>query len=333
MAIKLYEKIKKFLKENYLFLIGVLVGLFLILFELPFVVYTPGGLVPLNKRIEISDGFKSEGSFNMSYVTMRKGNIPTILFSYLMPNWDIISKKDITIDGESVEELVKLEKLYMTTSINNATIVAYKKANKKIEIKKRINNIILIDDDANTDLLLYDELISADGKNINNIEELRAIVSTKKVHDKVSLSVRRNGKLKDCSAEVYNTSDGLKIGIAFLTTYEYETDPLIEVKTKSSESGSSGGLMLSLAIYNSLIEEDITKGRKIVGTGTINEEGIVGEIDGVKYKLLGAAKNKADMFICPKENYAEAMKVKEEFDLDIPIYQVGTFEETLELLG
>ena len=48
-----------------------------------------------------------------------------------------------------------------------------------------------------------------------------------------------------------------------------------------------------LAIYKELIEEDITHGLKIVGTGTIDELGNVGEIDGVKYKILGAVKNKA----------------------------------------
>ena len=34
---------------------------------------------------------------------------------------------------------------------------------------------------------------------------------------------------------------------------------------------------MSLTIYNELTEEDITKGRKIVGTGTIDIHGKVGE--------------------------------------------------------
>ena len=123
-----------------------------------------------------------------------------------------------------------------------------------------------------------------------------------------------------------------KVGIAFLTTYEYDTDPSISVKTKSSESGSSGGLMLSLAIYNAITKEDITKGKTIVGTGTIDILGNVGKIDGVKYKILGAVKNKADLFICPKENYEEAMKVKKEHNLDINIVSVETFDEAINYL-
>ena len=43
--------------------------------------------------------------------------------------------------------------------------------------------------------------------------------------------------------------------------------------------------MTALAIYNYLTEEDITHGKTIVGTGTIDINGNVGLIGGVKYKL------------------------------------------------
>lgn len=54
--------------------------------------------------------------------------------------------------------------------------------------------------------------------------------------------------------------------------------------------------MTTLEIYNSLTDDDLTKGYKIVGTGTIDMEGNVGMIGGVKYKLKGAIKKKADIF-------------------------------------
>ena len=91
--------------------------------------------------------------------------------------------------------------------------------------------------------------------------------------------------------------------------------------------------MLSLAIYNSLIDEDITKGKKVVGTGTIDINGNVGKIDGVKYKILGAVKNKANLFICPKENYDEVIRVKKNHNLDIKIISVETFDEAIEYLN
>ena len=68
-------------------------------------------------------------------------------------------------------------------------------------------------------------------------------------------------------------------------------------------------MITNLAIYNYLTEEDITHGKTIVGTGTIDINGNVGEISGVKYKLQGAIKEKADIFLVPSgDNYNEAIE-------------------------
>lgn len=330
---KLYVSVKNFIVENYKFLIIWAVIIFLFFYELPFVIYTPGGIVNLEDRIESSERYDSSGSLNMSYVSLVKGTLPMILLSYVIPNWDLVNKDEITTEDESVDELLELERLYMQSSIDNATILAYEKAGRKLTITREVNNIVYISDDAETDLKIYDELLEIDGTKVENVDELREIVNSHNEGDTIKILVNREGKEKECSAKVYNTSDGLKVGISFLTTYEYETDPQITVATKASESGSSGGLMLSLAIYNAITEEDITKGRTIVGTGTITVDGVVGAIDGVKYKILGAVKNDADIFLCPTENYEEALEVKEEFDLDIEIHSVATFDEALEYLS
>lgn len=329
---KLYENIKSFIVENYKFLLVWGIIIFLFFYEFPFVIYTPGGIVNLESRIEVEDGYETEGSLNMSYVSLVKGTLPMILLSYVIPNWDLIKSSEITIEDESVDELLEMEKLYMQSSIDNATILAYQTAGAEINITREVNNIIYISDEAETNLEVYDEILQADGQDITTVDELKEIVNSKKEGDTIIFTVNRNGKERECQAKIYDTSDGLKVGISFLTTYEYETDPKISVETKASESGSSGGLMLTLAIYNALTPDDITKGHTIVGTGTISLDGTVGAIDGIKYKILGADKNDAEIFLCPMENYEEALRVKEEFDLDIKIHGVATFQEALEYL-
>ena len=332
MLNKIYEKIKQFILENYKFLISLILIVVTLTYEFPYVVYTPGGIVNLENRIKIENDIENKGSFNMSYVTLRKGNLPSILLSYVIKDWDLIKENEITSDNESVDDLLKLEKLYMNSSIDNATILAYQKAGKNINITKNINNVIYIDKLAKTDLKIYDKIVSVDGNTINTIDDLKEYINTKKEHDIINFDVLNNDKKANRKAEVIKIGDELKVGIAFLTTYEYDTDPSIKVKTKSSESGSSGGLMLSLAIYNKLIDKDITKGKKVVGTGTIDIYGNVGKIDGVKYKMLGAVKNKADLFICPEENYEEAIKVKKEHKLDLKIISVKTFDNVIKYL-
>ena len=90
--------------------------------------------------------------------------------------------------------------------------------------------------------------------------------------------------------------------------------------------------MLSLAIYNSLVKQDITHGKTIVGTGTIDKNGQVGPIDGIKYKIKGVVKKHVDLFLVPKDNLKEALKVKKKNHYKIKIVGVSTFDEALNYL-
>jgi PDZ domain-containing protein len=71
----------------------------------------------------------------------------------------------------------------------------------------------------------------------------------------------------------------------------------------------------------------------IVGTGTIDIDGKVGEIGGVKYKLKGAIKNDADIFFVPNgKNYEEAIKLKKKHGYDIKIVGVSTLDDAISYL-
>ena len=332
MFTKIYEKIKEFIKENYKELIILLVVVLLFTIELPYSIYTPGGAVDLNDRITVQNEYDSEGSFNMAYVSMVRGSIPFLLISYVIPDWDIVPAEEITAEGEDLDEMLEREKLYMQESMDAAIINAYQAAGKEVTITDTINEVSYLAEEADTDLKIGDIILEVNGEAIDSLEDLRNIVEALEVGEKVDLIVSRDGKERECYAVTYDTSDGAKIGVSLLTTYEYETDPEVTITSKASEAGSSGGLMMSLTIYNKLVEEDITGGKKIVGTGTIDIDGNVGEIGGVRYKLIGAVKNDAEIFMCPEENYEEAKSVAEEKGYDITIISVATFDEAIKKL-
>lgn len=332
MFTKIYGKIKEFIKENYKGILVLIIIYLVFTIELPYSIYTPGGAVNLNERIEVENGEEVKGSFNMSYVSMVKGSIPFVLISKIIPDWDLVKKEDITIEGEDMNDMMERERLYLQESINNATINAYNKANKKINITNTNSKVSYIAELAKTSLKIGDTIKSVDDTKISSLEDLKNIVSSKKAGEKLTLKIIRNNKETEAYATTYNTDDGIKIGVSIINIYDYDLDPEVKIKSKSSEMGSSGGLMMSLTIYNKLVKEDITNGKKIVGTGTIDVDGKVGEIGGVKYKLIGAVKNKADIFICPVENYEEAVKVAKEKDYDIKIISAKTFDEVLEKL-
>lgn len=90
--------------------------------------------------------------------------------------------------------------------------------------------------------------------------------------------------------------------------------------------------MLALSIYDKNTSIDITKGKVVSGTGTIDINGNVGEISGIKYKIIGAVKKRADVFLVPYENYEEAKEVVKNNNYNIKLVCVKTFNEALNYL-
>ena len=115
------------------------------------------------------------------------------------------------------------------------------------------------------------------------------------------------------------------------TEVEYE---LIDNNT----GGPSGGLMQSLYIYDQLTESNLSQGLKIAGTGTINADGSIGYIGGVKQKIITADINNIDIFFIPHlsddedDNYIEALRTYNTLDTDMILVGVYNFQEVLDYL-
>lgn len=328
---KYYANIKKFIRENLGFFITWIVVILLFFVDTPYLIYTPGNYIDLNTRLKVDNGNETKGTLGMAYVNVVKASPIFIGISYLNKNWDLISKDKVKYDDETLKEAEKRDKISMEEAVSNAKIAAFKEASGTYNIND-IHHIITYLDSDNTELKLFDEIKSVAGITINNLEDIRKVVATQEVGKKVNIEVKREGRLLNVSSSVYEKERRKLLGISLTDVYDVTTDPQVEIKIKSNESGPSGGLMMSLSIYNALVSEDISNGKKIIGTGTIDIDGNVGEIGGVKYKLMGAVKNKADIFLCPKENYEEAIKVKKENNYDIKIVAVATLKEAIEEL-
>ena len=328
---KIYENIKKFIKENYKTLLLYLILLIICTYRLPFYIYTGGGTIDLEKRIDLKGNEK--GSYNLAYVKQIYATVPTYLLSFVMDKWDVVKVSDLQIDNEEdVKDIDNREKLYLEEANNHAILNAYKLAGKTINMKESSYKVIYVNKDSDTNIIVGDKLVSVNGVKITNNLEYKKYLQTLEVGTRLEIKVERNNKEIDCYA-ILKEIDGEKIiGLYLVNIYDYELDPPINLKFKWNESGSSGGFMLSLAIYDRLVDDDLTKGRKIVGTGTIDANGNVGEIGGVKYKVLGASKEKADIFFCPKENYEEAINTKNKYNLKLKIVKVETLEEAINYL-
>ena len=331
MLSKLKLHIKNNYKEIIIDLLIISFFLFASLYNFPYLVYKPGGTIPLESRMYIDDKNVELGDYNLAYVSVARGNLLNLIFANLVKDWDIVKEEKILIPETDYDTTFKIEQIDMQNSINIAKYIAYQYAEKDAQLSVKSNYIYSIDKKADTDLEVLDEIISVDD-NIFNLEQMTSYINEKEIGTKINFKVKSNDEYQIRYGIVSEYDNKKAIGIFIGSIYEIKTDPKIEIKAKKSEAGSSGGLMLTLAIYDALIDKDMTGGKKIVGTGTIEVDGSVGDIGGVKYKLLGAEKSKADIFFIPYKNYKEAKKIYDDYKLNFELIPVSTFNDVIEYL-
>lgn len=321
---------KKIIKENKTYLIVMTILLVIFNVRLPYYISAPGGTIDISNRIKYEEKQDYKGSLNMLYVTEYKATMPLYLMSFILKNWDLESIKESQVSNETTKEIDVRNKIMLNNSIDNAKYVAYKAAGKDITISKKMHQVIATT--TKTNLKIGDEILEVNNQKIEDSEEIREIIANSKVDDILNIKVLRNKK-EQIIEEVVKEIDNTKVlGVMIVTDYEYETNPDIELKFRRDESGSSGGLMMALSIYSAISGEDILKGRNIAGTGTIDMNGTVGEIAGVKYKIMGAAKNNIDIVLVPQNNYEEALQTKKDNNYDLEIISINNFQEAIDYL-
>jgi PDZ domain-containing protein len=120
-----------------------------------------------------------------------------------------------------------------------------------------------------------------------------------------------------------------RLGVQIETAgFEYHPPFPVSIETNKISGGPSAGLIFTLSVYNSLISQDLTGGRRIAGTGTINLDGSVGPIGGVKQKIFAAEAVGASYFLCPVDNYADAVSVAR----TIKVVKIATVQQAIDFL-
>ena len=330
MSNKIYDRLKQFIKQNYIYFIILIIAGFIFYFPLPYYIDAPGGLIDVSERLDVEDGYPINGSLNLAYISEFKANIPTLIYAYFNKDWEIVKKEDVVASNETIEENDYRNHLLLEEANQNAVMVAFDKADVNYEIKNRTVNIIYIYEEADTDLKIGDQIIEVNGVKVSSKEEVLNEINKS---DSIQFKVINNGIEYERYANKVDIDGSKLIGIMVCETKEVIPSKEVNINFKKSESGPSGGFMMALSIYDILTKEDLTKGLKIVGTGTIDELGNVGVIGGVEHKIKAAVKENADIFFVPTGNYEEAKSTVLENNLDIKLIEVKHIDDAINYLN
>jgi PDZ domain-containing protein len=100
--------------------------------------------------------------------------------------------------------------------------------------------------------------------------------------------------------EACGPDEEILVGVSLLDAF-----PFPVTMSSGAVGGPSAGLMWALGLYELLDPDDLAAGRIVAGTGTIDLEGNVGPIGGIRDKVIAAERAGADLFLVPADNMAE----------------------------
>jgi PDZ domain-containing protein len=184
-------------------------------------------------------------------------------------------------------------------------------------------------------LEIGDRIISVDGLAIKQIDQIRSAYADRSIGDVIVIEVERiiDGKAERIASkvelvanqEVNGDPSRPAIGILVGTTAKFPVNVTFGLR---GVGGPSAGLLFALGIVDKLTEEDLVRGRKIAGTGTITPDGQVGAIGGIEQKMIGAAKKGATIFLAPKENCPDISHIPE----NMKVIPVSTLAQAIAVL-
>ena len=183
-----------------------------------------------------------------------------------------------------------------------------------------------------------DAIVAVDGEPIVLTEDVAPLLAGKAPGDAVTLTIVPDGseERKDVTVTLTESSDGRTIiGFIPVDGAIHEDVGYVLPVTASIGSdeigGPSAGLAFTLTLLDQLTPGDITGGKKIAATGSINLDGSVGNIGGLRQKTVAVKRAGASHFLVPAEQVEEAEREAQGSSLEV--IGVQTVDEAVAVLA
>lgn len=286
------------------------------LIRLPYVLIAPGDAQSVERVVKIDGAqtFPHRGQLVLLTVSVSsdRPNAFAVLSGWLDENTDVVPEDDV-LQGKSRAEDQRLSKLEMADSQMTAKRVALERLGYTVPVSGTGAAVTGVQKGAPAEgkLKVGDVITAVDGQPVTLSEQVRPIVRSRPPGQPVTLTVDRNGSPLEVTVATRAAESGpcpgsAQIGVVSRTRNEKFDFP-IDVKIDTGKiSGPSAGLAFTLTIIDELTPSDLTAGKKVAVTGTIEPGGAVGPIGGVQQKAVTADRAGARLFLVPMAELRDA---------------------------
>ncbi len=261
-----------------------------------------GDTMPFESVIEIDTDNNQEGKFSTIYViSMQKSTIFQNILADMDPK---IERGELSKASQEISDIdsYKASKIQYYSSIESSLILAYNEAKKDdsdIILDYEFYSYDITYKSVDSQFKIGDKIIGMNDITNDDMDLLLNNIRNPKIGDKCII-IRDDKEMEITLAE----------GEGYYGYPRFNIDNALP-KYKLNDNavgGPSGGLLQSLSIYNRLTKEDLTHGLSIAGTGTIDINGNVGMIGGIREKIPTAIDDDVDVFFCVSGNYIDALE-------------------------
>lgn len=315
----------------------------------PYVLERPG---PVVNTLGSQDGrdlitisgarsYPTSGSLALTTVSLSGGpgssvDLPGLVTAWLLPSRTAIPYDLLFAPGTTAKEEEARGTADMTNRQDSATVAALTELGYDVPTTVTIAAIDPAAPAAGV-LRTKDVVLALDGEPVKGLAGLRAALDDGEPGRTVALTVRRGGEdvvlqvVTQVSPEGGATSVQLGVGV------DVDVDrgglPVDVTIAVNDIGGPSAGTMFALGVVDRLTPGEMTGGKAVAGTGTIDVTGQVGPIGGITEKMAAAKAAGADAFLAPAQNCDEVLTGAPGGFLVVPVATLAQARAAVDAIG
>jgi Lon-like protease len=298
---------------------------------LPYFALGPGPareVVPLI-HVDGARTYRSSGRLVMTTIRFTQVTALGALIAWINPEQAVVNEEVVYPPGLSPSEEEQRAISQMDQSKIDAAAVALSEVTRYPREHGPGALVELVGTDCPADgrLLPGDQIVQIDGERVDSRREASRLIDAVPADEPIDFRVEADGEGRDVRV-TRGPCPGVDepvIGIILVDSFPFQ------ITIESGDvGGPSAGLMWAVGLYDLLTSGDLTRGRTIAGTGTIDLNGNVGPIGGIIDKVVAAREANADIMLVPQADFHELRDVETG---DLKLIPVSTFDEALKALS
>jgi Lon-like protease len=285
--------------------------------------------------------YPTSGHLNMTTVEVTgadyRMNLVESVYGWLAHDKGVVPRETLYPSGKSAQQVDQENAEEFSESQESAKVSALDHLGIPVGSRVVVGSVVK-GEPSEGKLHAGDVIRSVDGAPVKNADDVAAAVTKHKPGQSVvfavvpaadakgrSAAATQKARTTDVSITTMKAPDDGRAVVGIAPAVEHTFPFKIDIKL-ADVGGPSAGLMFTLGLIDKLQPGDMTGGKFVAGTGTIDDNGKVGPIGGISMKVIAARDKGAQYFMTPSDNCAEASK---DTPSGLRLVKVNTLDDAL----